>query len=1134
MANASDNTGQKITIPASELAAMNERIRVGQFTALYSQGKISNVASPAIAAVVSFVVWEEVSSNRVVVWLAFVILASIVRGIVYHRFNQATPGRSTITQSTRWAFLATTFVSGLAWGAGVAMIFPETNFVLQAFLIVVVLGMGAGAMASFGPYFPALVVYVVPLTIPISAILLVQQTLMHVALGTFGFIFLVVLLLLGSAAHRNFALSFRLEFENAYLALDLEHAQQRLGDAIDSMSEAFALFDAEDRLVLTNERLRQMFPDLAERSNTDITYEGFVRLFAKAGQAGEPPERIDRCVEKFMTRHRSRGEPFEVELANGQWLRVGEQPTRDGGIVSIFSDLTQLKLRETALAESEQRFRDFTQAASDWVWELDADLRFTSVSGRYTEVSGRSPDFLIGKKMTDVPSLVQDSDWQAVLDAFDRKLPFHNRRLTRPNDKGELFHFLCSGIPVFSGDGTFQGYRGAGSDITAIVHAEARAREAQKQLFDAIESIPAGFILFDKDDRLCVWNSRAPDFLQASRELVRTGTRYEELVRSSAQSGRVIDSQDNKEAWIADQMSWFGEPDEAREYRITDGRYIHKIGRRTADGGIVAIYTDITSIRHDQQELAEKTTLLQATLEGMGEGILVLDRSRRVMLVNNKLQQLLGLPPAVTAVGASFAEIAKQLERDGAADLSPDQAATRPTFADLFEAGKVFQIEHNHPSGTRLLVRANPLDDGGWVLLLTDVTAERTAVSALEESEERYRQLVESSPDSISIHQKGRLIFVNPAGARLFGVSSPDELIGRRVLDFIHPDQHELLRTTEPTVKAGGGNPPFFEFRALREDGTEFDVEGVSLEFTYSGEPATLGIVRDITLRKLAQAQLVQTSKLATLGELAAGITHELNQPLNVIRLAADSSLILMEEDKTDREFEIKQFERISAHASRMSKIISHMRTFSRREDDEGDHDLIDPLESVTAAILLVHEQFARDDVHIEVELPDSLCLVYGNPVRLEQVILNLLTNARDALVLEQIDPQSGRTFKSKQSGHILISLRYEMHDAGNPDNRQNCIVIRIDDNGGGIPADVLDRVFDPFFTTKRTGQGTGLGLAIGYNIVDSMDGRIVASNGPEGARFEVWLPVAEELDIAEPLAQAAPSDKAKQTTVVS
>ena len=280
-------------------------------------------------------------------------------------------------------------------------------------------------------------------------------------------------------------------------------------------------------------------------------------------------------------------------------------------------------------------------------------------------------------------------------------------------------------------------------------------------------------------------------------------------------------------------------------------------------------------------------------------------------------------------------------------------------------------------------------------------------------------------------------------------------------------------------------------------------------------------------MRKLAQAQLVQTSKLATLGEMAAGITHELNQPLNVIRMAADSSLILMEEGKTDREFERKQFERISAHAVRMANIISHVGTFSRREDDDGDRELIDPLASVTAAVSMVRDQYALEYVDIEVVLPDRSSLVYGNPIRLEQVILNLLTNAHDALVLERVDPDSGRTFTAEKSGRIEVSVRYEMHNAGDPQSRQNEIVIRIDDNGGGIPAAALDRVFDPFFTTKRTGQGTGLGLAIGYNIVDSMGGRIVASNRPGGARFEVWLPVARDADIAETMAQAAPSDKA-------
>jgi len=1137
MATASDNTGSTgrlNVIPASELAARDERIRVGQFSALYSQGRISNIASPVIAAIVSFVLWGEVSAIRISIWLACVVFASIARAIVYYRFNQALPGRSTISQSTRWAFLITTFLSGLAWGGGMLFLFPETNFTLQAFLIVVVLGVGAGATASFGPYFPALAAYVVPLTLPISALLLMQQTLMHVALGSFGLIFLVVLLLLGSVAHRNFALSFRLEFENAYLALDLEHAQQRLGDAVDSMSEAFALFDATDRLVLANERLRHMVPELNEPSGADITYEEFVRLFATTALTGVPPEQVDEWREKFFRRHRSPGEPFEVELADGHWLRVDEQSTSDRGVVSIFSDLTQLKIREAALAKSEQRFRDFTQAASDWVWETDADLRFTFVSGRHGEVSGFGPDHLIGKKVTENLSIYEDADRPVIADAFAQRRPYHNRRMARPSANGTPFHFLSSAIPILSDDGTFLGYRGTGSDITAIVRAETRAHEVQKQMFDAIESIPAGFILFDKNGRLTLWNSWMPEFLPVDRDLIRTGTPFTEILRSSAASGTIVDANEDEDGWIADRMRWFSEPEMSREARFTDGRFIQILGRRTTDGGVVLIFTDITAIRRDQQDLAEKTTLLQATLEGMGEGILVLDRSRRVMLVNNQLQLLLGLAPDVTAVGASFTEITKQLERDGGVELPGGQAVPRPAFTDLFASGSAFHIEHMRPSGTRLLVRANPLEDGGWVLLLTDVTAERTAVAALEESEDRYRQLVESSPDLIVVHSDGRLIFVNPAGARMIGVASPEELIGRRLLDFIRPDYHDYLRATSPSIQAGGPDGPFHEFRILREDGTDFDAEGISLEFTYRGQPAILSIARDVTLRKLAQAQLVQTSKLATLGELAAGITHELNQPLNVIRMAADSSLILMEEGKTDGEFERNQFERISAHAVRMANIISHMGTFSRREDDDGDHALIDPCESVTAAVSMVRDQYARDDVHIEINLPDSLSLVHGNPIRLEQVILNLLTNARDALVLDKVDPESGRTFKAARSGQIQISVRYEMHDIGDPESRRSGIVIRIDDNGGGIPADDLERVFDPFFTTKRSGQGTGLGLAIGYNIVDSMGGRIAASNGPEGARFEVWLPVASDSDLAEPMAQAAPSDRAKRTTVVS
>ncbi len=860
-------------IPDAALTAMNERVRAAQFAALNRQGRITNLTSPLIAAIVGFVLWNEVSNSRISIWLALVVLACVARAVVHYRFERTVSGRPNVSESTKWAFLVTIFLSGLAWGSGMPLLFPDTDLTLQAFLIVVILGMGAGATASFGPYFPALAVYVVPLTLPIAAILLFQQTTLHTAFGLFGLIFMVVLLLLASSAHRNLASSVRLEFENANLALGLENVQRRLEDAIDSMSEAFALFDADGRLVLANERLRQLLPELNARAQADTSYRDFVRLIANAALDSASSEQVDEWIAQSARRHHDEQEPFEVELSDGHRVRVSEQPT--------------------------------------------------------------------------------------------------------------------------------------------------------------------------------------------------------------------------------------------------------------SDGGVVAILTDITSIRRDQRELAEKSSLLQATLEGMGEGILVLDRTERVTLANSKFQELFGLPAEASAVGSSMADIIEHLERDSGPDTPADQTADRLTIADLIKSGAAFQIEHTRPSGTRLLVRANPLADGCWVLLLTDVTAERTAVAALEESEDRYRQLVESSPDLISIHQDGRFVFVNPAGARLIGLSSPDELIGRRVLEFIHPDYHEGLRVSQPTVQAGGIDGPPYEFRARRNDGTEFEAEGVSLEFSYRGGPAILSIVRDITLRKLAQAQLVQTSKLATLGEMAAGIAHELNQPLNVIRMAADSSLILMEQGKTDQPFERRQFERISFNAVRMAKIIAHMMAFSRREDDDGDRELIDPVASVTAAVSMVRDQYALDDVDIVVELPDRSCLVHGNPIRLEQVILNLLANARDALVLEEVDPESGRSYRAVKSGQIHISARFEAHNDGEFENGQSDIVIRIDDNGGGIPADALDRVFDPFFTTKRTGQGTGLGLAIGYHIVDSLGGRIVASNGPEGARFEVWLPVARDADQAAPVARVMPPETA-------
>ncbi len=569
-------------------------------------------------------------------------------------------------------------------------------------------------------------------------------------------------------------------------------------------------------------------------------------------------------------------------------------------------------------------------------------------------MSGRPGDYLIGNKIRDMPSVGSQDEWNRLIGAMDARQPFRNVRMQRPRENDEFYHFLVNGRPIFEASGKFLGYRGTGTDITAMVLAEDRAREAQSRLFDAIESIPAGFVLFDELGRLILWNSRAPEYFPGASSRIVAGSTFEHLMRGSAENGAIADISDQTDSWVAAQAAWFEDPNERKEVRFSDGRHVQLLGRGTTDGGTVCVMTDITDIRLGQQELAEKTTLLQATLEGMGEGLIVLDGRLRAVLTNTRLDRLAVFGGGQESVGRPFHEI---LESIGA-DIehitdAPGNPEPGKTLDERLAAGMPFQFEITRTGRQIMLVRADPLSDGGWVCVFTDITAERRAIVALEESEDRYRRLIEASPDMIAIQADGRFAFVNAAGVHMLGAENPEGLVGRRALDFVHPENHDAVRASKP-MSGFHGDMEIHEFRMRRIDGTTFEGEATGIEFAHEGESAVLVIIRDISDRKLAQAQLIQTSKLALLGEMAASMAHELNQPLNIIRMAADSSLILMEENKADMESHREEFDRISNQSERMADIINHMRVFSRQEDDSEDS--FNPIACVAAAASMVRE----------------------------------------------------------------------------------------------------------------------------------------------------------------------------------
>jgi PAS domain S-box-containing protein len=235
--------------------------------------------------------------------------------------------------------------------------------------------------------------------------------------------------------------------------------------------------------------------------------------------------------------------------------------------------------------------------------------------------------------------------------------------------------------------------------------------------------------------------------------------------------------------------------------------------------------------------------------------------------------------------------------------------------------------------------------------------------------------------------------------------------------------------------------------------------------------------------RKEASAQIIQSSKLATLGEMATSVAHELNQPLNVIRMAAGNSRRKISKGIAEPEYLNDKLKRIEEQTARAAAIIDHMRMFGREAKESPEP--VDPRNVVMNALSLMGEQLRLAGIEIVTELPEDCSSIMGHTIQMEQVILNLFTNARDAM--------AGKDRKAK------IILRVFESRKG--------VHITSEDTGGGIPEDVLPRIFEPFYTTKDMGKGTGLGLSVSYGIVRDMNGTIVAENVDDGARFTITLP---------------------------
>lgn len=376
------------------------------------------------------------------------------------------------------------------------------------------------------------------------------------------------------------------------------------------------------------------------------------------------------------------------------------------------------------------------------------------------------------------------------------------------------------------------------------------------------------------------------------------------------------------------------------------------------------------------------------------------------------------------------------------------------------------------------------------------------AQETLRKSEEYYSRFLDYAPVAIAIYDENKFLFSNRAHSKLMGASEPSELIGRNVLDVIDEGYYDLFRERHRVLLEQGASVPLAAYKCRRLDGATIDVETIAIPFIYRGKQASMGIALDVTEKKRAEAevksqreQLIRADKLASLGIVASGVAHEISNPNNFIMLNAsvlrqiwrDLIPVLDSVCRNQGEFKIGKMdyselrEKMPAlccgildGAKRIRQIVKELKDYSR-PDETIISDMVDLNEVVNAAVLLLANLIRKSTKKFTVHRRSPLPRIKGNFRRLEQVMVNLIVNACQAL-------------RDKDQG-ITVTTTY--------DQASNRVSVMILDQGVGIPAENLPRIIDPFFTTKRDSGGTGLGLSISSRIIADHGGTLEYSSRP-------------------------------------
>lgn len=953
----------------------------------------------------------------------------------------------------------------------------------------------------------------------------------------------------------------------------IEEAEVRFNLVMDNIGEAVVVFDAIGRISTFNRAAEQIFGYSAEeirgRNIQDIIANGedsdqplldavtnqISRDFGAGGKLAEGIRR-DGCV-------------FPAEIA------LGEMPSQGSlQYIGIIRDVTIRNEAEALLRESESRFQDLANSASDWFWETDSDYRLTFTSERIGTVLGVKPAAVEGSSWFDLG--LEDHPQLAAAHRADiaARVPFRDVEFHVGPPSGTDSRIIrLSGIPLFASDGRFLGYRGVGADITREAAAIREAARAQEQLRDAIDSLSDGIAVYDASQKLVICNRAYAAPLEEGGIFLSPGITFEQIMRMAHQVNFFdMDTQDF-DSWLGERLHRFrnasGRP---FIFKLSNGRWVQSRECPTSGGGVVAVRTDITPLMEREEELDHLRRRYELILDSAGDGIVGLSHRGCVTFANRMAGEILGRNPADMTGECFYCLIrpeVKDCEEPCAASASPLVAAYL-SGAPLQMADQIFNVTSKRriPVDFFIAPMLNDQELAGAVLVFRDATFRLQYEQSQENQQRELERLVDVRTAELRREVDVRTrteAALRASRERLKGIT--DSLVeGVIVVDrqglvsFANPSARQLLECPED----GGdieGHPLDMLMRLRRAEGDVAFTEGMfrkvitenitwseddAVFVTSTGRPVAVAFscspagedearrtaiisFRNIEALKRAQREALQSSRMASVGQLAAGIAHEINTPIQYVgdnlrfiegavqklaglaalghevALAATAGDSLGDAvDKFQSQFAAAKIAFILAEVptavtesldgvSQIARIVLSMKEFSHPgTSNKTMTDINRALESTLTVSRNVWKHAAEVERRFDPSLPQVLC----HAGELNQVFLNLIVNATHAI------EASGKPLP----GRITISTRH----------RGDMVEVAISDTGSGVPQALRDRIFDPFFTTKDVGKGTGQGLAICRDVVvGKHDGRLdVGGMEGEGAEFIVSLPVDGHADM--------------------